>query len=33
MTKKEYEEAHRIVLDKLGHQLNIGDLVIGHDYN
>ena len=33
MTKKEYEELHRIVLDKLGHQLHIGDLVIGYAYS
>lgn len=32
MTKKEYEEPHRIVSDKLGHQLHVGDLVIGYAY-
>lgn len=30
MTKKEYEELHRVVNDKLGHQLHVGDLVIGY---
>lgn len=33
MTRKEYEELHRIVSDKLGHQLHVGDLVIGYTYN
>ena len=33
MTKKEYEELHRVVLDKLGHQLYVGDLVIGYAYS
>ena len=33
MTKKEYEESHRIVKDKLGHQLHVGDLVIGYVSN
>ena len=33
MTKKEYEELHRVVKDKLGHQLYVGDLVIGHAYS
>ena len=33
MTKKEYEELHRVVLDKLGHQLHVGDLVIGYAYS
>ena len=33
MTKKEYEELHRIVSDKLGHQLHVGDLVIGYAYS
>ena len=33
MTKKEYEELHRVVKDKLGHQLHVGDLVIGYDYS
>ena len=33
MTKKEYEELHRVVKDKLGHQLHVGDLVIGHAYS
>lgn len=33
MTKKEYEELHRVVLDKLGHQLHVGDLVVGYTYN
>ena len=33
MTKKEYEELHRVVLDKLGHQLYVGDLVIGSSYS
>ena len=32
MTKKEYEELHRVVLDKLGHQLHVGDLAIGYAY-
>ena len=32
MTRKEYEELHRVVKDKLGHQLHVGDLVIGYDY-
>ena len=32
MTKKKYKEARRIVSDKLGHQLNVGDLVIGYTY-
>lgn len=32
MTKKEYEELHRVVKDKLGHQLHVGDLVIGYAY-
>ena len=33
MMKKEYKEAHRIVSDKLGHQLNVDDLVIGYAYS
>lgn len=33
MTKKEYEELHRVVNDKLGHQLHVGDLVIGYAYS
>ena len=33
MTKKEYEELHRVVKDKLGHQLHVGDLVIGYSYS
>lgn len=33
MTKKEYEELHRIVSDKLGHQHEVDDLVIGYAYN
>lgn len=33
MTRKEYEELHRVVKDKLGHQLHVGDLVIGYDYS
>ena len=33
MTKKEYEELHRVVKDKLGHQLHVGDLVVGYAYS
>ena len=33
MTRKEYEELHRVVKDKLGHQLYVGDLVIGSSYS
>lgn len=33
MTKKEYEELHRVVKDKLGHQLHVGDLVISYAYS
>ena len=33
MTKREYEELHRVVKDKLGHQLHVGDLVIGYAYS
>ena len=33
MTRKEYEELHRVVKDKLGHQLHVADLVIGYDYS
>ena len=33
MTRKEYEELHRVVEDKLGHQLHVGGLVIGYDYS
>lgn len=33
MTKKEYEELHRVVKDKLGHQFHVGDLAIGYAYN
>ena len=33
MTRKEYEELHRVVKDKLGHQLHVGDLVIGNAYS
>lgn len=33
MTRKEYEELHRVVKDKLGHQLHVGDLVIGYAYS
>ena len=32
MTKREYEELHRVATDKLGHQLYVGDLVIGNSY-
>lgn len=32
MTKREYEELHRVVKDKLGHQLHVGSLVIGNAY-
>lgn len=32
MTRKEYEELHRVVSDKLGHQLHVGDLAIGYVY-
>lgn len=32
MTKKEYEELHRVAKDKLGHQLHVGDLVVGYAY-
>ena len=32
MTKREYEELHRVVKDKLGHQLHVGDLAIGYAY-
>ena len=28
MTRKEYEELHRVAKDKLGHQLHVGDLVV-----
>ena len=33
MTKREYEELHRAVSDRLGHQLHVGDLVIGYAYS
>lgn len=33
MTKKEYEELHRVVKDKLGHQIHVGNLVIGYAYS
>ena len=33
MTRKEYEELHRVVKDKLGHRRHVGDLVIGYDYS
>ena len=33
MTRKEYEELHRVVKAKLGHQLHVGDLVIGYVYS
>ena len=33
MTRKEYEELHRVVKDKLGHQLHVGDLVVGYAYS
>ena len=33
MTKREYEELHRVATDKLGHQLYVGDLVIGYAYS
>ena len=33
MTRKEYEELHRVAKDKLGHQLHVGDLVVGYAYN
>ena len=33
MTKREYEELHRVATDKLGHQLHVGDLVIGYAYS
>ena len=32
MTKKEYENLNRVVKDKLGHQLHVGDLAIGYAY-
>ena len=32
MTKREYEELHRVATDKLGHQLHVADLVIGYAY-
>ena len=33
MARKEYEELHRVVSDKIGHQLHVGDLVIGYAYS
>ena len=33
MTRKEYEELHRVVSDKLSHQLHVDDLVIGYAYS
>jgi hypothetical protein len=33
MTRKEYEELHRVVSDKLGHQHEVDDLVIGYAYS
>ena len=33
MTKREYEELLRVGSDKLGHQLYVGDLVIGSSYS
>ena len=33
MTRKEYEELHRVISDKLGHQLHVGDLAIGYAYS
>ena len=33
MTRKEYEELHRVAKYKLGHQLHVGDLVVGYAYN
>ena len=33
MTRKEYEELHRVAKDKPGHQLHVGDLVIGYAYS
>lgn len=33
MTRKEYEELHRVAKDKLGHQLHVGDLVVGYAYS
>lgn len=33
MTKKEYEDLNRVVKDKLGHQLHVGDLVIGYAHS
>ena len=32
MTKREYEELHRVVSDRLGHQLHVGDLAVGYAY-
>ena len=33
MTKKEYELSKKVVLDKLNHQLKIGDLIICSTYS
>ena len=33
MTKKEYELSKRVVLDKLNHQLHVGDLIICSTYS
>lgn len=33
MTKKEYELSKKIVLDKLNHQLHVGDLIICNTYS
>lgn len=33
MTKKEYELFKRVVLDKLNHQLHVGDLIICNTYS
>ena len=33
MTKKEYELSKKVVLDKLNHQLHVGDLIICSVYS
>lgn len=33
MTKEEYELSKRVVLDKLNHQLHVGDLIICNSYS
>lgn len=33
MTKKEYELSKKVVLDKLNHQLHVGDLIICSTYS